>query len=141
MWSCSESCSRRWKNDKDDKTMNLISEVNTDFLLEVNCSARRHSQAVQHACQVEKNKRIRETFCGQIQVLFLVQGQQTICQMTPSTEFKPQYTVKTVKHCGANIIWKCFSSDDVSHNYRISGITAQFACIKLLEGIMFQKCP
>ncbi len=43
---------------------------------------------------------------------FLGLGATDVCQTTPKPEFKPQYTVKTVKHGGA-ASWY----GDVSANY------------------------
>ena len=55
----------------------------------------------------------------------------------PNSEFKPQYTVKTVKHGGASImIWACFSYYGVGPIYRIPGIMDQFAYVKILEVVM-----
>uniref|UniRef100_A0A3Q3WIA1 Cysteine/serine-rich nuclear protein N-terminal domain-containing protein n=1 Tax=Mola mola TaxID=94237 RepID=A0A3Q3WIA1_MOLML len=70
-------------------------------------------------------------------VLFGSKGRRQFVRRTPNSEFKPQYTVKTVKHGGASImIWACFSYYGVGPIYRIPGIMDQFAYVKILEEVM-----
>uniref|UniRef100_A0A9J7ZQK9 Transposase n=1 Tax=Cyprinus carpio carpio TaxID=630221 RepID=A0A9J7ZQK9_CYPCA len=64
-------------------------------------------------------------------------GHRQFVRRPPNSEFKPQYTVKTVKHGGASImIWACFSYYGVGPIYRIPGIMDQFAYVKILEEVM-----
>ncbi len=53
-----------------------------------------------------------------------------------NTEFKPQYTVKTVKHGGASIMIRGCFSDCVGPIYRIPEIMDQFEYIKILKEVM-----
>ena len=70
-------------------------------------------------------------------VLFGSKGRRQFVRRPPNTEFKPQYTLKTVKHGGASIMtWGCFSYRGVGPIYRIPGIMDQFAYIKILEEVM-----
>uniref|UniRef100_A0A9J7X917 Transposase Tc1-like domain-containing protein n=1 Tax=Cyprinus carpio carpio TaxID=630221 RepID=A0A9J7X917_CYPCA len=70
-------------------------------------------------------------------VLFGSKGHRQFVRRPPNSEFKPQYTVKTVKHGGASImIWACFSYYGVGPIYRIPGIMDQFAYVKILEEVM-----
>lgn len=70
-------------------------------------------------------------------VLFGSKGRRQFVRRPPNTEFKPQYTLKTVKHGGASImIWGCFSYYGVGPIYRIPGIMDQFGYIKILEEVM-----
>ena len=85
-------------------------------------------------------KRNGVTFCGLMRVKLLFSGLMVVdstVRRPPGTEFKPQYTVKTVKHGGAKIMaWGCFSYYGVGPIYRIPGIMDQFEYIKILEEIM-----
>uniref|UniRef100_A0A9J8ARK8 Transposase Tc1-like domain-containing protein n=1 Tax=Cyprinus carpio carpio TaxID=630221 RepID=A0A9J8ARK8_CYPCA len=83
-------------------------------------------------------KRNGGTFCGLMRVKFFSffgsKGHRQFVRRPPNSEFKPQYTVKTVKHGGASImIWACFSYYGVGPIYRIPGIMDQFAYVKILE--------
>ena len=70
-------------------------------------------------------------------VLFRSIGRPRNVRRPPGTEFKPQYTVKTVKHDGAEtMVWGCFSYYGIGPIYRIPGITGQFEYIKILEETM-----
>lgn len=52
----------------------------------------------------------------------------------PNTEYKPQYTVKTVKQGGASImVWGCFAYFGVGSIYHITGTMDQFQYLKILE--------
>ena len=69
-------------------------------------------------------------------VLFGSRGRRQFVR-PPNTEFKPQYTVKTVKHGGTSImIWGCFSYYGVGPIYHISGIMDQFEYIRILKEVM-----
>lgn len=64
-------------------------------------------------------------------VLFGSKDRRQFVRGPPNTEFKPQYTLKTVKHGGSSImIWGCFSYYGVGTIYRTPGIMDQFAYIK-----------
>lgn len=70
-------------------------------------------------------------------VLFGSRGRRQFVRRPPNTEFKPQYTVKTVKHGGTSImIWGCFSYHGVGPIYRIPRIMDQFEYIKILKEVM-----
>uniref|UniRef100_A0A7N8XIW6 Transposase Tc1-like domain-containing protein n=1 Tax=Mastacembelus armatus TaxID=205130 RepID=A0A7N8XIW6_9TELE len=70
-------------------------------------------------------------------VLFGSKDHRQFVRRPPNSEFKPQYTVKTVKRGGASImIWACFSYYGVGPIYRIPGIMDQFAYVKILEEVM-----
>ena len=70
-------------------------------------------------------------------VLFGSSGHRQYVRCPPGTEFKPQYTVKTVKHGGAKImVWGCFSYSGVGPIYHIPEIMDQFEYIKIIEAIM-----
>lgn len=70
-------------------------------------------------------------------VLVGSKGRRQFVRRPPNTEFKPQYTLKTVKHGGASImIWGCFSYYGVGPVYRIPGIMDQFGYIRILEDVM-----
>ncbi len=61
----------------------------------------------------------KNTLTGTI-VLFGLRSRRQFVRRPPNTEFKPQYTVKTLKHGGASIrIWACFS-------YYVSGLFITF---------------
>ena len=69
-------------------------------------------------------------------VLFWPSGRRQHVRRPPGTEFKPQYTVKSVKHGGAKImVWGCFSYYGVGPIYHILGISLNTS--KYLEQIMF----
>uniref|UniRef100_A0A3Q3MBK0 Transposase Tc1-like domain-containing protein n=1 Tax=Mastacembelus armatus TaxID=205130 RepID=A0A3Q3MBK0_9TELE len=70
-------------------------------------------------------------------VLFGSKGHRQFLRRPPNSEFKPQYTVKTVKHGGPSImIWACFSYYGVGPIYHIPGIMDQFAYVRILEEVM-----
>uniref|UniRef100_A0A3B3ZBW6 Tc1-like transposase DDE domain-containing protein n=1 Tax=Periophthalmus magnuspinnatus TaxID=409849 RepID=A0A3B3ZBW6_9GOBI len=70
-------------------------------------------------------------------VLFGSKGHRRCVRRPPNSEFKPQYTVKTVKPGGASImIWAGFSYYGVGPIYRIPGIMDQFAYVRILEEVM-----
>uniref|UniRef100_A0A4W4G0T0 Transposase Tc1-like domain-containing protein n=1 Tax=Electrophorus electricus TaxID=8005 RepID=A0A4W4G0T0_ELEEL len=70
-------------------------------------------------------------------VLIGSKGHRQIVRRPINTEFKPQYTVKTVKHRGASImVWGCFSYFGVRPVYRMPGTMDQFEYIKILEEVM-----
>ena len=70
-------------------------------------------------------------------ILFGSKGHRQFVRRPANTEFKPQYTVKTVKHGGASImIWGCFSYYGVGPIHRIPGIMDQFEYIRILEEVM-----
>lgn len=70
-------------------------------------------------------------------VLFGSKGRRQFVRRPPNTEFKPQYTLKTVKHGGASImVWGCFSYCGVGPIYRIPGIMDQYGYIEILEDVM-----
>ena len=70
-------------------------------------------------------------------VLIGSKGHRQFVRRPINTEFKPQYTVKTVKHGGASImVWGCFPYFGVGHIYRIPGTMDQFEYIKILEEVM-----
>ena len=70
-------------------------------------------------------------------VLFGSKGHRQYVRRPANTEFKPQYSVKTIKHGGASImIWGCFSYYGVGPIYRIPGIMDQFEYIRILEEVM-----
>uniref|UniRef100_A0A665VSE6 Transposase Tc1-like domain-containing protein n=1 Tax=Echeneis naucrates TaxID=173247 RepID=A0A665VSE6_ECHNA len=73
-------------------------------------------------------------------VLFGSKGHRQFVRRPENTEFKPQYTVKTVKHGGASImIWGCFSYYAGGPIYRIPGIMDQFEYIRILEEVVKLK--
>lgn len=76
-------------------------------------------------------------------VLFGQKGRRQFVRWPPNTEFKPQYTLKTMKHGGASVmIWGCFSYYGVGPIYRIPAIMDQFAYIKRSCCLMLKrKCP
>ena len=60
-------------------------------------------------------------------VVFRSSDRRRYVRRPPGTGFKPQYTVKTVKHGGAKIMgWECFSYDGVGPIYHMPGIMDQF---------------
>lgn len=64
-------------------------------------------------------------------VLFGSKDRRQFVRRPPNTEFKPKYTLKTVKHGSSSImIWGCFSYYGVGTIYRTPGIMDQFAYIK-----------
>uniref|UniRef100_A0A3Q2XW73 Transposase Tc1-like domain-containing protein n=1 Tax=Hippocampus comes TaxID=109280 RepID=A0A3Q2XW73_HIPCM len=70
-------------------------------------------------------------------VLFGSRGHRPCVRRPSNSEFKPQYTLKTMKHDGASImVWACFSSSGVGPIYRIPGIVDQFVYVKILEEVM-----
>ena len=70
-------------------------------------------------------------------VLFGSKGRRQFVRRPPNTEYKPEHTLKTVKHGGASImIWGCFSYHGVGPLYRIPGIMDQFGYITILEEVM-----
>ena len=70
-------------------------------------------------------------------VLFGSKGHRQYVRRPANTEFKPQYSVKTIKHGGASImIWGCFSYYGVGPIYRIPGIMDQLEYIRILEEVM-----
>ncbi|KAK1792848.1 hypothetical protein P4O66_012758 [Electrophorus voltai] len=70
-------------------------------------------------------------------VLIGSKGQRQFVRRPINTDFKPQYTVKTVKHGGTSImVWGCFSYFGVGPIYRIPGTMDQFEYIKILEEVM-----
>lgn len=70
-------------------------------------------------------------------VLFGSKDRRQFVRRPPNTEFKPQYTLKTVKHGGSSImIWGCFSYYGVGTIYRTPGIMDQFAYIKIIDKVM-----
>uniref|UniRef100_A0A3B5QR67 Tc1-like transposase DDE domain-containing protein n=1 Tax=Xiphophorus maculatus TaxID=8083 RepID=A0A3B5QR67_XIPMA len=70
-------------------------------------------------------------------VLFGSQGHRQYVRRPANTEFKPQYSLKTIKHGGASImIWGCFSYYGVGPIHRIQGIMDQFQYIRILEEVM-----
>ena len=70
-------------------------------------------------------------------VLFGSKGHRQYVRRPANTEFKPQYSVKTIKHGGASImIWGCFSYYGVGPIYHIPGIMDQFEYIRILEEVM-----
>uniref|UniRef100_A0A3Q2ZFF9 Uncharacterized protein n=1 Tax=Kryptolebias marmoratus TaxID=37003 RepID=A0A3Q2ZFF9_KRYMA len=67
-------------------------------------------------------------------VLFGSKGHRQFVRCPANTEFKPQYTVKMVKHCGASVLLRgCFSYYGVGPIYCIPGIMDQFEYIRKLE--------
>ena len=70
-------------------------------------------------------------------VLIGSKGRRQFVRRPPNTEYKPQYTVKTVKHGGASImVWGCFSYFGVGPIYRITGTMDQFQYVQILEEVM-----
>ena len=70
-------------------------------------------------------------------VLFGSKGRRQFVRRPPNSEFKSQYTMKTVKHGGASImIWAYFSYYGAGPIYRIPGIMDPFAYVKILEEVM-----
>ena len=70
-------------------------------------------------------------------VLYGSKGRRQYVRRPPNSAFKPQYTLKTVKHGGASImVWGCFSYFGVGPIYRIPGIMDQFGYIRILEEVM-----
>uniref|UniRef100_A0A3Q2Q7R2 Uncharacterized protein n=1 Tax=Fundulus heteroclitus TaxID=8078 RepID=A0A3Q2Q7R2_FUNHE len=70
-------------------------------------------------------------------VLFGSKGHRQYVRRPANTEFKPQYSLKTIKHGGASImIWGCFSYYGVGPIHRIQGIIDQFQYIRILEEVM-----
>uniref|UniRef100_A0A3B4AA51 Transposase Tc1-like domain-containing protein n=1 Tax=Periophthalmus magnuspinnatus TaxID=409849 RepID=A0A3B4AA51_9GOBI len=83
----------------------------------------------------EKWRNILWTDASKI-VLFRCKGHRQCVRRPPNSEFKPQYTVKTVKHGFASImIWACFSYG-VGPIYRIPGVMDQFAYLRIPEEVM-----
>ncbi|KAF3701462.1 Transposable element Tcb1 transposase Transposable element Barney transposase [Channa argus] len=77
-------------------------------------------------------------------VLFGSKGHRQFVRRPPNSEFKPQYTVNTVKPGGASImIWVCFSYYAVGPVYRIPWISLHMSkylkrsCCLLLK----RTCP
>ena len=90
---------------------------------------------LKHRCSEEKWCNILWTDESKI-VLFRSSGHRQYVRRPPGIEFKPQYTVKTVKHGGAKImVWGYFSDYGVGPVYHIPGII-DHEYIKILEEIM-----
>lgn len=73
-------------------------------------------------------------------VLFGSKGHRQFVRRPTHTEFKPQFTVKTVKtvkHGGASImVWGCYSYDGIGPIHCIPGIMDQFEYIRILQEVM-----
>lgn len=70
-------------------------------------------------------------------VLYGSKGRRQYVRRPPNSAFKPQYTVKTLKHGGSSImVWASFSYWGVGPIYRIPGIMDQFGYIRILEEVM-----
>lgn len=70
-------------------------------------------------------------------VLFGSSGSRQYVRRPPRTEFKPQYTIKTVKHGGAKInIWGCFSYHGVGPIFWIKGNLDQHMYVDILQNTM-----
>ncbi len=69
-------------------------------------------------------------------VLFGSRGCRQFVRWPPNTEFKPQYTVKTVKHGGASImIWGCFSYYVLGLFITFQGSWISLSTLKYLKGL------
>ena len=70
-------------------------------------------------------------------VLFGSRGHRQFVRQPSKTEFKPQNTLKTIKHGGASImIWGYFSYYGGGPIYHTPGIMDQFEYIRFLEEVM-----
>ncbi len=79
-------------------------------------------------------------------VLFGSRGRRQFVRRPPNTEFKPQYTVKTVKHGGASImIWACFSYYVLGLFIAFQGSWISLSTLKYLKRLCClmpkKKCP
>ena len=82
-------------------------------------------------------KRNGTTFCGLMKATFFLGLGAADTLSPPNTEFKPQFTVKTVKHGGTSITIKgCFSYHGVRPIYHTPGIVDQFEYIRILEEVI-----
>ena len=69
--------------------------------------------------------------------LFRSSGRRIYVRRPPNTSYKPQSTLKTVKHGGAKInIWACFSYYCVGSIFKIDGITDQNIYLEILQNTM-----
>lgn len=70
-------------------------------------------------------------------VLFGGTGSRQYVRRPPNTEYKAQYTIKTVKHGGAKImIWGCFSYGGVGPIHPIKGIMDKRVYVNIMSEVM-----
>ncbi len=94
-------------------------------------------------------KRNGTIFCGLMKAIYIFfgsRGRRQFVRRPPNTEFKPQYTVKTVKHGGASImIWGCFSYYVLGLFITFQGSWISLSTLKYLKGscclMPKRKCP
>lgn len=85
---------------------------------------------------VEKWRNILWTDESKI-VLYGTPGTRKYVRRPPNTAYKPQYTIKTVKHGGAKInIWGCFSYHGVGPVVLIQGNMDQHQYVSILQNHM-----
>ena len=70
-------------------------------------------------------------------VLYGGRGSRAYVRRPPSAEYKPKYTIKTIKHGGSSIIiWACISYYGVGPIYHIKTIMDQHVYADILEKVM-----
>lgn len=70
-------------------------------------------------------------------VLFGGKGSRCFVRRPPNSEYKPQFTSKTVKHGGHSImVWGCFSYQGVGPIYWIKTVMDSSVYVKILDEIM-----